>query len=389
MDRRQMKRSAVLCTQKSKGLASLRFGVKGLVGAALCTLVATACGARSELWMGEVEQGGSGGTGGTGAGGATTATGTGAGTVSSSSTSTGSGGTTVPPSCSPLCPDDGCSVQVLADQQETVWGIDTDSTHVYWIAGFLSDPNQVLRVPKEGGPVEVIKGNATSATDLEMVGDYLYWSESGATASPPSSGGIFRWKTSGGAVEVVVSQQYVFNLTSFENDIYWVDGGDDTLYQLKSGGMTTNLGSINTFLRDMITDGTSIYYAWSKASGGGFESMPIGGTTITTLADGLNDPRRLAIVGNDVYLTDIKVGVWHAAGPNSAALLINDDTTASGIAADAEAIYYFSNGILYRVCRDGQSAPEYLIEANSAYDVTVDDSGVYFDFGDKLGKIPK
>jgi len=296
--------------------------------------------------------------------------------------------------CASLCPAGGCQVVALGSAgQQGVVSIVTDATYVYWIDGFIADPNVIRRAPKSGGAAQTLVPAAHGAVQIAVANGFLYWTELGHYLSSTSDGAVRRVGVAGGPVSTIAEGLYVDEppLAVDADYVYWIDGGGATVARAPvTGGAPETLASGLQSAFFMTLDSTSVYLSTQ----GGLWSVPKTGGVLTDVYGTSGDMRDITRQGDDLYFAAFEYGIDHVSTDGGGFQTIAEGTVSPAIASDAQAVYYIVLGssmqsALYRVCRDGSMPPEQLAAIRGTYAVAVDDSGVYFDNSSSLGKIAK
>lgn len=328
-------------------------------------------------------QGGSGGSGGTGgsggsSGGAGGSSGS-AGGVAGSGATGGSGGS----SGAAGSGGSGNVPVLLAMGQSGPEYPVVDATHLYW-----TNADSVARVPKGGGPVEVLdqigaqnEGLAVDATHAffaDRVGHFIY-----------------RVPKGGGSATVLAQDQSVPQTVAIDGQyVYWTSNGDAAVRRVaKNGGTVEDLATGQTGAYALAVDGTDVFWAlatgevrklsttaccavtnltngagagvfslavdashvyWSSQSGSSVNRIPRGGGTIDEVGvviggDGIALDATYVYVGQDA-----NPGAVHRllkqAGAVAEGYITNQDHP-RGIAVDASAVYWANTdeGALYKL----------------------------------------
>jgi hypothetical protein len=219
-------------------------------------------------------------------------------------------------------------------------GVAIDGDRVYWVSsnGFgISVESAPLAggatttlgsTADENGPgyIAVTPADTTGKRDIYVTGDTP--AGGGTVYALPLEGGTMRviWSTPiGEPYDIVADKTNVYwavpnlsdgtlyqmtNLPPFDAGTSIEDGGDGAVVENDAGpGFTSPvvLASSLTNSFFLAVDSTHVYFTTNVAKTGGVFSVPIGGGTVTTLADNLSFPGGIAADDSDdfVYFTTI------------------------------------------------------------------------------------
>lgn len=212
----------------------------------------------------------------------------------------GGGGGAAPP------PPVYATPEILAADLNRPGGFVLDATHAYFSVQ-LPVP-AILKVPKAGGAVIPLASGPAGDTYGQPVTDsaWAYW-----RALKVHLGYAELWKvTLDGGVPILLAtvDRNGGILTAHGENLYWT--GDYTYPEFsiqrmrKSGGPITTLGT-GTMIGGLAVDDAGIYWTESPVAIGETGSvmrMALDGTSATTLASGLTDPRTILADAGTLYL---------------------------------------------------------------------------------------
>ncbi|HEY6460471.1 MAG TPA: hypothetical protein VIY73_09980 [Polyangiaceae bacterium] len=191
------------------------------------------------------------------------------------------------------CPKSGCTgaPRTVASGTGSM-GIAVDDTNVYW-AG-----NGVYAAPKAGGSTTTLT-EAGDPYEVAVDDSYVYWTDNGGPVMRVAKGGGTPQKiadttpqNSFGPMGIAVDCANAYFLTS-DGKVWQVpkDGSAPPVVLASDGGNEP---------WGIAVDGANVYYAANGPSGGGVESVPIGGGCVTVLASGVGYVAGVAVDAKNV-----------------------------------------------------------------------------------------
>jgi hypothetical protein len=289
------------------------------------------------------------------------------------------------------CLEGLCQPVVLASNRGGPGSVAIDATHVYWLE---SSASMVVRVPKAGGPIEVLAtvvGNA-GAGNLRVDESRAYWADNFAATNsfllrrssvskvpdagapiqygayviqsgvggPPtfvlgmaldgndllstSGGGVTRSAKDSGAVAPVVNVPTVLTCLTADDAGLYVGSLDGQLLGVSpEGGTTSPIGTGLGDVEELLLDGADLFWI---ARGQGTIGIAKQRSSPSVFAGSLDDPRGVAVEDTSVYWTERDVvrscpRSGCGAGPRVIAKL---QARPMGIAVDATNLYW-ANGL--------------------------------------------
>lgn len=298
------------------------------------------------------------------------------------------------------CHDGGCMPVALATGQGTVGGVALDGDDVYFTS--LSG-NLVARVSKDGGAVV---GYASSpavkdARRIAVDATHVYWTSSellaGAVSRCPLAGcgagpevlatpeeptglaldqkgvtwadrngqRIARWTLPAGPTTVLSVPTVLPVTVAVEgDDVFWVgDFSGEVFRRNPADGGSVLLGANGQSGRVITADAQNVYWGAAQDYGqpGNISRVPRGGGAIGLVARAGGDPMGITVDGDRIYWTSwerLPDGAYVSgavrscplAGSCASTLLVAADQP-RGIAVDARAIYFGTDGAVMRLAK--------------------------------------
>ena len=146
------------------------------------------------------------------------------------------------------------TVEILADQQYVTSALAVDETHVYWAnSGRRSngfDDGTVQRIPKAGGPTELLGTALEGPSALALDATHVYWMQDNGLLRVPKSGGTPEARGySGGGIAVD------------DGSVYWTD--DAKVQRAAKATLETpaDIAVQQQNAHDLVVDATHVYWA--------------------------------------------------------------------------------------------------------------------------------
>lgn len=368
---------------------SILFAALGTIVAALGTSVAiTGCGADES--SGGTGGGSAGGAGGSGAAGGVGASGGNAGSggtpsctadLSSDPGNCGAcgtscfGGTCTQGTCSPVAlSSSGTPKAIAVNESAVVWGdsdgkvslrglpqgtpktlatsngyvseLVLDAKNAYWTSTNMISAYQV---PLAGGPLVTLFDSGASPAGIAVTATDVYVSQNGWPGS------IRKVPIGGGALSVVVAASWVPKLFIEGDTMFWISydyAKPETSAVTRmplTGGAPQNLVTGIGYVTGLALDATYAY--WVDGAGGTVSRVPKAGGSPTTLATGLQSPQRVAVNGDEVFVTQQGSGTGPVgsvlrlpASGGTPTVLATDQHHPTEIVATARGVFWINEG---------------------------------------------
>jgi sugar lactone lactonase YvrE len=227
-------------------------------------------------------------------------------------------------------PLDGSPAIMLGDGIEVFYdaaylnAVAVDSSYVYWVAGANGADGAIMRAPIGGGsaPVAIYSG-LQLPQGVVSDGTNVYWVEWGtfdtSTGRANNDGSVWQGSTDGTAARIQLgsSQPAPSGIAVDASHVYWTNlgplGGLNLPAPLSGsvmmapigGGSLTTIADHQAVPVCIIVAGSTVY--WSQYGlnvPGWIMSAPAGGGAVVPLASGLYDPAALAVWNGTIYWTN-------------------------------------------------------------------------------------
>lgn len=191
--------------------------------------------------------------------------------------------------------------QVLATSQTFPGSLVVDDTAVYWTNGGINlGSGQVMQVAKTGGPIRVVASGLNFPISLVDDHDYLYWSDDLV--------GVKRVAKRGGGVPqlLVASDAFATAIALDDTRVFFNDVITNTLRAVpKAGGPSAEIASIpDAFAAFLVVDRDDIY--WHN---GGVDSLwhtkTTGGAPVTAVFSGCMEMRFFTATRDALFITQM------------------------------------------------------------------------------------
>jgi hypothetical protein len=277
----------------------------------------------------------------------------------------------------------GGTVTTIESMRVNPSAVVTDSTNVYWIdlgsfdnQGNYNDDGAILQAPLAGGNVTTIATGQDYPAALAVGGGKVYWANAAFDSQNMSPGSVVSNTIGGGTPSTLFTgRDYPTAIAVDANNLYWTDSGaqpTNSGYVLQAAlGSTiiSTLASMQDNPSAMAIDAHNVYWANQGDYDSNYNLMPmtgstaevpIGGSTVTTLAT-LQDNPIAMVTGNSLLywannsvtpaigaqLGEI-VQISTASSGATPVTIISGAYAPSGIAlpASGNAIYFTDSGDL-------------------------------------------
>ena len=187
-------------------------------------------------------------------------------------------------------------------------GLVADDTHLYWTVLGLGDADgQVVRMPKGGGPMEILASGRRRSHQLAIDASRVYWADEGASAGLPGDGAIASVAKTGGAVtELATGQPGAIVIATHGDQVYWANRPSGSLNGTvqrvaKSGGPSTLLAEARETIGAIaVTDDRVFWTELPGASGARVVALPSSGGQATDLVGSAGAGSALGVAGSEL-----------------------------------------------------------------------------------------
>jgi sugar lactone lactonase YvrE len=184
-----------------------------------------------------------------------------------------------------------------------------------------------------------------------------------------------------GVTTMAPNQDKPTGITVTPDTLYWSNYGEGKVMKLSlpAGKAATPMVSGLTSPYDLVSDGTSIYFA-DNADPGAVYRNGFSDPNPTPLASGLKSPSGIAVDASYVYWTNNGDGtVMRTSLQGGAALTLSSGEAAPwDIAVDANDVYFTTLTAVRRVPRSGGGAVDLATDQSNPWSIAVDASGIYW-----------
>jgi hypothetical protein len=217
-------------------------------------------------------------------------------------------------------PIDGGVPTVLASVPDTInpGRLVVAGDYLYFACGPTAQyDGSMRRIPKNGGPVEIIIDNIPGERGYAIDGDYIYYA---GVMGGPANDYISRIAIADGAETVLTSgYEDLLDIAVDATHVYFVSKAPDPSYYVhaavwklaKQGGPPTLVGTTHAWLWSIAVDAQHIYLAqqatiynapWAGPTG--ILRFPLNGGFVEVLANDNIDPREIILDGADLFYID-------------------------------------------------------------------------------------
>jgi hypothetical protein len=240
------------------------------------------------------------------------------------------------------CPVGGCgnSPELLADSQDAVGGVTVDAANVYWTT---ADSVMTCAIGGCGDSPTALATNLANPWGIAVDATRVYWAgyDDGTVAWIPLSGGP------GITVAAGTSPQYI--AVNAER-VYFTDVGDGvngTVSAWAGGLQNPDVLATGPSPDGIATDGATVFWTAGNASNPGatVNACAVGGCNATpdVLASDTGLPQRIAVDASGVYWANGDIYVIRAG--TSTAVALTSGQTATDIAIDDSSVYWIEAGV--------------------------------------------
>jgi hypothetical protein len=250
-----------------------------------------------------------------------------------------------------------------------------DAASLYWIdnAG-----ERLVRMAKDGGPVETLATGATAISPWAIAVDaaYVYWLDTGegAVRRTPRGGGV--------TVTLAAGQGDLIAVAIDASHVYFsgVDGGVGRVRRVAKWGGAVRTIAVASFPSAIASDGFFVYIADAHVLAGSntILRVPRGGGAVTVLSTD-EDALGLAIDGAHVYWKRFWTGDVRRASKwmPGAATIAPDGGGWGDLDLDAADVWWTTGPVLHRAAKAGGGGEVVFEAADWANSLAVDGDAVY------------
>jgi hypothetical protein len=198
----------------------------------------------------------------------------------------------------------------IATGQSSPDAIAINATTLYWtVAGVAaSESGLVMSRALAGGAAVTLASGRVNPSAIAVDSENVYWVDTGSTGT---DGAVLAAPLHGQTITTLASGLATPGAIALsDTDVYFTNQGvtaSDAAIEMvaKGGGTPSTVVGEQPPLRDILLDGTTLYWTVSAGSGtGGVFSFALGGDTVVTLMSGLDYPLDLATDTTSLYWTD-------------------------------------------------------------------------------------
>ena len=243
-----------------------------------------------------------------------------------------------------------------------------DDDYVYYVD---DGAREVRRVPKRGGPIQVLTAGQPELFQLAVDGAHVYFTADGVRRVPKSGGGV-QIVSSREAAEVTIDDDSVY----FTN--YSSDGGGAAYRSAKDGTSPLLLASDLSFCESILSSNGVVFFGGSRIgtvaktggpvstiAGSGARRMALDATHVFAIGYSSTAVKRFARDGSEMKTVAVSPGEFNA----------------SDIALDADFVYWTVNsaaGYVVRAPKGGGALDLLAGPVSSPWGVAVDERAVYW-----------
>ncbi|UQA56753.1 hypothetical protein [Polyangium aurulentum] len=181
------------------------------------------------------------------------------------------------------------------------WSLTVDAANVYFTDA-QGPSGQVLRVPLDGSPAEVLAENQYIPLAIQVDGADLYFMTSDALRKVPVAGGP--------VVDVAPAENAGYGAIATDaTHVYWTNytTPGSTMRIAKAGGMAETIASGSQWPSGLALRNGRVY--WTALGDDAISHAPLGGGAAAVFASNQLAPR-LGIAADDTYLYWLNEGEW-------------------------------------------------------------------------------
>jgi hypothetical protein len=189
-------------------------------------------------------------------------------------------GGTAPGSIVRIAKGGGAAPETIVSGVNTPWDLETDATHVYWVAtGTLDFENETIlpdgkveRATKDGVTRQTLAENLSGPLDLAIDATHVFYSETGLAEGDPTVG-LYRIAKSGGSVTTLDDKSLVLGLDVADDFVVFWGGADEASVGLlrvpKNGSAAPSLlvDDITIWSPPRVMDGRAYYLTADEEEG--------------------------------------------------------------------------------------------------------------------------
>lgn len=164
-------------------------------------------------------------------------------------------------------------------------------------------PGRIKSLPFAGGPVTVLSDGLNDPGALTLDSGNVYWSEGVVYGDLEGFGRVASVPIGGGATNTLISgvQSNLAPIAVDEANVYVADRWTVKKVPI-GGGQIEQLAIAGSYIRSIVTDGTSVY--WSEDPTSNVAKVPVIGGAPASLGGGSGPAGPVVVVGKSVYWMD-------------------------------------------------------------------------------------
>jgi hypothetical protein len=279
-----------------------------------------------------------------------------------------------------------CQPITLAQAQGSILGFAIDNANAYWTDW---DAQEIMTVPKGGGTPAPLATGQIQPDSLAIGGGAVFWT---TWVSTTGYGYVMSMTLDGGAPTIMASDQVQPSAICTDGaSVYWIEcpPGQTCGSALDAANLydlSLATGKFGTFALDIsslgstVVDSTNVYI--TNPDTGVVEAIDRQLGTVTTIAQGQNEPMGIAVDAVNVYWTDTNGTVMsYALDGGATATIAAGQSSPNSVAVDSTFIYWtdVGNGTVQEAPLNGSGPVVTLASAQTGASlIAVDQASVYW-----------